>query len=241
MEDDLRAADLELVALAPHRLDQHREVKLAAPAHDELIRRFAVTHRQRDIRLGFVVQTLPQPPGCAPARLALAPGEGRGVHAERHADGRLLHADGRQALRYRRVGDGIADVKVLRPGKGDDVASVRHLDLGARQVVMREQVLDGLRYALAIRRDAHDLHALAQRAGAQPPHADLPLVVVVIQRGDQQACRLALINRRAGDLPQDSLEKRREVVRQRVRAVAGNARLPDGVHKRELRLLVVRP
>jgi len=37
LRDDLGVAELQLVALAPHRLDQDRQLQLAAAQHDERV------------------------------------------------------------------------------------------------------------------------------------------------------------------------------------------------------------
>nr|MBA2278796.1 GTP-binding protein [Chloroflexia bacterium] len=54
--DDLRARDLKLVTLAAHRLDQDREVQLAAPGDLEDLGGVGQPHAQRDIRLDLALQ-----------------------------------------------------------------------------------------------------------------------------------------------------------------------------------------
>ena len=48
-DDDLRPRDGHLEALAPHRLDQDRQVQFAAPGHDEGVRAVRLGHAQRDV------------------------------------------------------------------------------------------------------------------------------------------------------------------------------------------------
>src|SRR5579859_3436536 len=48
----------ELVALAPHVLDQDREVQLAAPRDDEGVGVLRVFDAQRDVALGFALEAL---------------------------------------------------------------------------------------------------------------------------------------------------------------------------------------
>ena len=54
--------DLELVALAPHRLDEDREVQLAATAHIEDVRGRAVLNAQRDVGEQLALQPRAQLP-----------------------------------------------------------------------------------------------------------------------------------------------------------------------------------
>ena len=50
--DDLRAADLKLEAFAAHRLDQHRQVQLAASADEEAL--VLLLDAQADVGLEFL-------------------------------------------------------------------------------------------------------------------------------------------------------------------------------------------
>src|ERR671917_584159 len=56
--DDLRPRDLELVPLAAHRLDQDREVQLAATGDGEDVRLAGRLDAQREIRLQLALEPL---------------------------------------------------------------------------------------------------------------------------------------------------------------------------------------
>ena len=78
-DDDLRLADGELVAFAAHRLDEDREVQLAAAADLERVGAVGLLDAQRDVRFELAHQPL-----ANLARreiLALASGERRVVDA----------------------------------------------------------------------------------------------------------------------------------------------------------------
>ena len=67
--------------------------------------------------------------------LALAPGERRGVDAERHPQGRRVDVEPRQRPRVGRVGEGVADGHLGQPGDADDVARAGLLDVDAVDAV----------------------------------------------------------------------------------------------------------
>jgi len=104
--------------------------------------------------------------------------------------------------------------------------------------VVGEQVLQPSCGALAVRRDAHDRHPPLQHSGPQASHADLAFVVVVFQGGDLHQGRGVRLTGRAGELPQDGLEERRQIAGDGLRAVASAALQADGVDDREVGLLV---
>ena len=60
--DHARTRHLELVALAPHRLHEDREMQLAAARHRPRVRRVGVLDAQRDVALELLVQPLAQLP-----------------------------------------------------------------------------------------------------------------------------------------------------------------------------------
>src|SRR5262249_54805218 len=72
LEDHARPPDRELVALAPHRLDQHRELQLAAARHLEGVLPFGLAHPDRHVALGFALQ--PRPDDAARHLVALLAG-----------------------------------------------------------------------------------------------------------------------------------------------------------------------
>src|SRR3954464_15063216 len=81
--DDLGPADLELVALAAHRLDQHRELQFAATGDLDDVGRSGLEQLDRDVAEQLFVEPLDEV--AAGDVLAVTAGERRGVDAERHA------------------------------------------------------------------------------------------------------------------------------------------------------------
>ena len=55
-EEDARPADRELEALAPHRLDQHAQLELAAAGDLERVLLLALGQADRDIALGLALE-----------------------------------------------------------------------------------------------------------------------------------------------------------------------------------------
>src|SRR2546422_675312 len=93
LEDHLGPRHLELVAFAAHRLDEDREMELAAAAHDERVRGVGVRDTERDVALELRIEPLAELAACH--ELPLTPGERAVVDAEAHAKRRLLDADPR--------------------------------------------------------------------------------------------------------------------------------------------------
>ena len=93
---DLRLADGELEALAPHLLDQHRELQLAAALHLPGVRPLGREHAQRDVadELGLRAGSRPAAPSAlSPSR----PASGEVLMPTRHRERRLVDARSRAA------------------------------------------------------------------------------------------------------------------------------------------------
>src|SRR5216683_2139939 len=97
LDDGLWTRDLELIALPAHRFDEHGQVKLAAPAHQESLGRIGVLHMEAEVGVQLLVEPGAQLPGGR--KLALATRERRRVDTERHPNGRLVDLDTRQWVR----------------------------------------------------------------------------------------------------------------------------------------------
>ena len=121
--DDLRARHLQLVAFAPHHLDQDRELQLAAAEDLDLLGRVGVLDLQRHVAEQLALQPLAQV--TRGHELPIAPGHRRRVDAEDHRHGRLVDGDRRNRDPMLGVGDGLADGDVFDAGQADDVAGGR--------------------------------------------------------------------------------------------------------------------
>ncbi len=235
--DHLGLADRELVALAPHHLDQDRELQLAAPGDLEGVGGVARLDPDRDVGQHFALEPLLEL--AAGDVGALAPRHRRGVDREDHADGRLVDPDRRQRDRPLEVREGLADAELVEAGDRHDVARPRALDLRALEAVVAVEHGDlGLDHR-AVVLDARHLLPAPDLAVEDAPDREPADVVVVVEAGDQQLQRHRRVvgrRRHAGD---DLLEQRLEG---RVRAVGGEPADPlagVAVEHREVELLLV--
>ncbi len=99
-DDDLGPADLQLVALPAHRLDEHGQLELASPGHLDDVGRAGLVDPDRDVAQDLAVEALAKVAG-GEVRAFLA-GQRRGVDAEGHAQHRLVDGEAGQRLRGRR-------------------------------------------------------------------------------------------------------------------------------------------
>ena len=173
--DDLGPADLELVALAPHHLDQNRKLQLATADHLQLVSRIGVLDANRDIADQLAPKSLAQFAGRDV--LTILPGQGRGVHPKDHGDRRLIHVHGRERPRVVGRGDGLADGDVVDPGKANNVAGRGLLHLGPLQSVKDEQPGDAGSRDQAIELRHGDLVAEGHAAVDDPSNRDPAQVV----------------------------------------------------------------
>ena len=211
VRDDLGAADAELEALAPHLLDEDREVQLAAPADLDAVGPPEVLDAQGDVDAQLALEPvldLAQRGGAA-----VMAGEGPVVDEEEHADRRLLDLERRQrhagSLELGR-GERVAEGDLVGAGEPDDVAGRDLVDLAVLEATRDPQVGDarglgadhlpaGLRVARpkVPRHDALHLVADAQSALQDAPAADAPDVVAPGQRADLHEERRVLVDLRA--------------------------------------------
>ena len=118
--DDLRLADHELVALAPHHLNQDGELQFAAAKYFERVGGASVLDPQRNVGEQFFFKALAEISRGDVG--AVFSGERRSVHGEEHGDGRLVNGDVGQWRGIFDIGDSLADGDALHAGNGDDVA-----------------------------------------------------------------------------------------------------------------------
>ena len=121
-------ADLELVALPAHGLDEHGELQLAAAGHLEHVGRVGVLQADRHVAEHLAVEALPQV--AAGEELARLAGQGRRVDAEGHRQHGLVDGEAGQRLGVGRVGERVADLDLGEPGDDEQVAGDQLVDLG---------------------------------------------------------------------------------------------------------------
>ena len=165
-EENARARDRQLEALAAHVLDQDAHLQLAAAGDLEGVAAGGVGDADGDVRLRLLEQALADDAGLDLA--AVAPGEGRVVDAEGDRDRRRVDRLGRQGDVDRERGDRVGDGRLGHAREGDDVAGHRLVDGLRRQAAERQDLGDAELLDLL----AHARDRLHRGAGAQPPALD---------------------------------------------------------------------
>ena len=160
---DLRLADRQLEPLAPHHLDEDRELQLAAPWTSQVSGRSVSRTR---------IETLPTTSWssrpCSSRAVTLSPSwpaSGDGVDPDRHRERRLVDPGDRERPRIVGVGEGLADRDLGDPGDRADLAGAGLLGFHAVERLGDVQLTD--------------LRLLDRPVGAAPRHrlaaADRPL------------------------------------------------------------------
>ena len=218
--------DGELKALAAHGLDQDGQVHFAAARHVEGVRAL-LGDVQGHVLQQLTLQAVAQVAGGDV--FALAAREGAVVDGEGHFDRGIGDLHKGQRLHGQRIADRPADRDVGDAGEGDDLARAGLLDGAAAQTVKGVErhdlalLLDGLVVEVA----DGDLLVLADRAALDAADADPAHVVVVVQRGHQHLQRRVRVALGGGDIVDDGVKQRNEVLALLVGAVGGDA-LPGG-------------
>ena len=174
--------------------------------------------------------------------LALLAGERGVVHAEGHGERRRLDFERRQRLGVLRIDHAVADLDIGQTNEGHDVAHLRVGHIDPAEAFEQLDLLHLARPRLAVIAAADELDLLAglDRAAPDAPDADAADVLAVGQRLHAQLQRAVRVALGGGDVRQDRLEDRADVVALRVRIVAGPAVAAAGVEDRELELVVAR-
>ena len=120
---DLGLADGELEALTAHRLDEHRELQFATGLDLPGVGTLGRVDPDADVADQLGVETVLDQAGGQ--LLAVAPGERRGVDADRHRQRRLVDRDDGQRDRVLGVGERLADGDLGDAGDGDEIARAR--------------------------------------------------------------------------------------------------------------------
>ena len=236
--DDGRPRDRELVALSPHRLDQHGEVQLAATRHAKFVRIVQLLDAQGDIVFQLGVEALLDL--AARQVLALAPGERRLVDLERHADRRFVDFQRRQGLGMFAVADRVGNLQVLDTAEHDDIAGAGLLDRHPLQSAETEQVRKLRVSHRSIRPRDTDPALRPGHTAADAPDAEHTEVGAVIEARHLQlegAVEFDLGRRHVFD---DGLEQRHGIAATYVRAQAGVPLQRRRVDDREIELLLAR-
>ena len=109
LDDYLGLAELELVTLAAHGLDEHCEVQDATAKYLEFFGRIGVLDAECEVFLGLLHKTLAEV--ARSYKLAFLAEEWRIVDGEQHTHRRLVNVDAGEFFGVFGVGNGIADVE----------------------------------------------------------------------------------------------------------------------------------
>ena len=209
-EDHPGPADRQLESFAPHRLDQHAELQLAAAGDLELVLVLRFAHADGDVAFGF-----PQQAGADhPARhlVALAPGKRRIVDRDAHRQGRRIDGERCDRRRHRWLADGIRHRGLGQAGDGDDVARRGLLDRHALQPAEGEQL--GQTRLLddpPVLAERLDRHVEPRPAGVDPPGEHAAQIGIVFEGGRQHGEGRARVAGRRRHVADDQVEERRHV------------------------------
>ena len=236
--DHLGVAELHLVALAPHRLDEDRELQLTAAEQGERIGRVGLLEADREVLASLADKALADlTAGQVLRRLALA-GERGGVDPDLHLDRRLLDDDALQRPAFPsrlEVDDRIADVDVLDAGDRHDLARRGLLRRDTLQPLDRRQDLDRPLERGPVLDDADGLIG-PHRPGDDATDREATRVVVVVEVVDDDLQRRARVPGSRGDVLDDEVEERLEVRVRVGQRRLGDAQLADGVDDGEIGL-----
>jgi hypothetical protein len=230
----------ELVALAPHRFDEDRQVQLATTRDPEFLGFLGLLDAQGDVVLGLAqeaIADLARGQEAAAAHVLLARERGV-VHLEGHADGGLVDAQHRQLLGRVGRAQGLGDAQALDPGDADDVAGVRDRHLGTFEAHETQHLQNPTLALVAIAVDHRDGGVGLHRAALDAAHADDADVGVVVQARDAHLERTVGVDLRRVHVLDDGFEQRGHVAIADVRGHAGVAIEGRGVDGGEIELLL---
>src|SRR5262249_27227438 len=129
-----RLADRQLKAFAAHILDKDRQVQEAAARDEEFVPfRLARDHAQGDVRFQLFHEAIAQLTARDVGSFLAA--EGGIVDAKQHVERRFVDLGGRQGHGIVDVRDRVADVDLVQPDDGADVAGQNLVGLGAAEAV----------------------------------------------------------------------------------------------------------
>ena len=235
-----RGRDLELIAFAAHGLDEDGQRHLAAAGDVERIgRALEIGHAQGHVLERLAVEPLADL--AAGDEFALAAGKRAVVDGEGHLHRGRGDLDKLDRLDAARRADRVADGDVADAGHGDDAAGLRLRDGHALQAL---ELIHGHGLGLLGRRIrlvvvAHgDLLVLADDAALDTADGDAADKLVVVDGRHEHLERRVDILFRRGDVLQDRLEQRAQILARHIRGV-GRGALTAGAEKHgRVKLLV---
>src|ERR1700685_4590889 len=161
-DDDFRLAHHQLKAFAPHRLDQHGDLKSAAAEDAEGFGRVRVFHANRNVGQQLSRQAIAQ---IARRQIAAFFARKRAaVYGEDHRQRRLVDLQGFERLRIVHVDDALAHLDAFDACDGDEVSGDHAFRFVAFESAEGVELRDARRYQLAVELADADIGAALDRA-----------------------------------------------------------------------------
>ena len=237
--DHAGAADGQLEAFAPHGLDQHAQLQLAAARHLERFRFRAFGDADGDVALRLAQQPVPDLAGCD--LLAFTAAQRTVVHPEGHGQRRRVDRGGVQRSEELGRAHRVRHRRVRQPGDGDDVAGLHLVHLHPDQPAVAHQLgqTPGLDRAPVgaqhLHRHVEPRPALFHAAGQHPAQK-----VVVVQDGGHHGERRLRVEPCGRNMAQHEVEQGRQVLARAVQRLVRPALAAGRVEHGKVELLVVR-
>ena len=166
----LRLTHLQFISLASHRFDEHTQVEHAATRHHPVVKAFALAHLQCQVALQLLLQALLDLTACAV--LALLAEEGRVVNGKEHAHRRLVDGNRGQRLGLLKVADGVANLEILQPDDGANVAALHLVDLAVAHAFKGMNLLDARLLGRAVAMTNGHVLTFLERTAMYTAHGD---------------------------------------------------------------------
>ena len=206
LKQNAGTADLELKALAAHRLHQDGQVQNATARDLDAALVLELLDLHSHVVLGLVEQALLKLTGAHDVAVTADERRGRSLKDDRQ--GRRVNLDGLELDGVLGVGVDIADIGAFNTHDSGDIAGADFLALGAAQVVEGKELLDGSGGAGAVVLHNQNLVALVNGAGIHATDADTANEVGVVDGHALHGQRGVLVNLGRGHVVDNHIEQR---------------------------------
>ena len=232
--NNLRFAYRELIAFAPHRLDEDRQMELAAATDFKSVRAVGFTNPQADVRFFFFHQSVAQMPRSH--ILTFFARKRTVVDHEHHGQRRFVDIDGRQRFRIIRIRQRVADRKLIQARDGDDVTDLRALNFRTFQAVIDVKQID---FLLAFRITVQYQNRLPglHRAPHHPSDANAPDIFVMVNGSHHDLQGSIFLALRHGNLMDQGFKQRLQTVAFIRHVQFGNTRAGSCKYNRKIELV----
>ena len=231
-----RFADCQFKAFAAHVFQQNGQVQFATTGNAEYISVGSIFNTQGNVGQQFFLQAVADLAGSH--EFAFSTGQRRSVDHKVHGQGRLVHAQHRQAFRIVFVGNGYADADVFDTGNNHDVAGFSFFQRYAFQALETQQLVDtALGNLFFMVHNGNDLAGF-DAAVQDATDTESAGVVVVVQLGNLQLQRFFRAAAWCRRVFQNGLEQRTHIAALVVFIQFGKAGQTGSIDDREVQLFV---